>query len=64
MAPEISDNKNEDRAKNKLQKLGLKERSEDLAWGSSRFSLGPDEDILMAGLKGKWRNLLINMYIG
>ena len=58
LAPEIGDNETEERVKTKLQKLGLKERSKNLAWGSSRFSLEPDEDILIAGLKGKWRNLL------
>ena len=56
LAPEID--VKEERAKKDLQILGFREKASKLAWGSSRFSLEPDEDILIAGLKGKWRNLL------
>ena len=56
LAPEID--VKEEQAKKDLQILGFREKVSKLAWGSSRFSLEPDEDILIAGLKGKWRNLL------
>ena len=56
VAPEIDANEN---VKELLGKVGLKVRRNNIAsWGSTRLSLEPDEDSLMVGLKGKWRNLL------
>lgn len=41
-----------------LIKIGFKERSSNSAWGSSLIYLHREEEELLAGLKGKWRNLL------
>ena len=58
LAPEIDVNEFVGEAKLNLKNLGLKKRSRNIPWGSSRFSLEPDENHLISKIKGKWRNLL------
>lgn len=41
----------------RLRQLGLRPRV-GTPWGSTRLALAPSEDELLAGLNGKWRNLL------
>ena len=51
-APELLDT---EPAKSGLQALGFKKFTAP-AWASGRMSLQPDEQALLMGLKGKWRN--------
>ncbi|MBI4184367.1 MAG: GNAT family N-acetyltransferase [Proteobacteria bacterium] len=39
--------------------LGFRRRGAGAGWRSAWIDLGPDEGVLRAGLKGKWRNMLV-----
>jgi len=59
IAPELPDDNN---YLSVLHNIGFNKKEKRIAWGSARLLLKPDTDVLLMGLKPKWRNMLRKGY--